>query len=69
MQKRLQRLKEGARTCARGLVWSVLFVGLLASLAGTAVMVIAGVPVYVPLFLPSVLLTGAALQKWEAGTR
>jgi hypothetical protein len=50
----------------RGAVWGLLFFLLLASLAGMAVMVLAGVPLYAFLFLPSGLLSGVALRRWGA---
>jgi len=48
-------------------LWSALFFALLSSLSGMAVMFVAGTPLYGALFLPSALLSGAALGKWKGG--
>lgn len=65
-RKRQEEQKEAARAFGREAVWSVLIFGLLASLAGIVVMVVAGKPAYAVFFLPSSVLLGVALWKWEA---
>jgi hypothetical protein len=64
-RRRVDEVKEGVRGIGRGAVWSALLLLLLASVAAIAAMVIAGTPLYAVLFLPSALLTGMALRKWE----
>jgi len=64
-KRRVEEVKKGVRGVGRGAVWSALLLLLLASIAGIAAMVVAGTPLYAVLFLPSALLSGQALQKWE----
>jgi hypothetical protein len=64
-KRRMEEVKEGVRGVGRGAVWSALLLLLLASVAGIAAMVIAGMPLYAVLFLPSAVLSGLALKKWE----
>ncbi len=66
-RRRVEEVKEGVRGIGRGAVRSALLLLLLASIAGMAAMVIAGTPLYLLFFLPSALLSGVVLQKWERG--
>lgn len=66
-RRRLEGLGKAARAGSRGALWSAIFFLLLASLAGVAVMLVAGWPSYAVLFLPSCVLSGLALRKWERG--
>ena len=61
-----QERKEAARAFGREVVRSGLIFGLLASLSGMVVMVVAGKPAYAVFFLPSSVLLSVALWKWEA---
>ena len=60
-------MKEGAHAFGRGVVWSGLFLILLSSVSGVAAMLTADAPLYAAFFLPSALLAGVTLRKWEGG--
>jgi len=66
-RRKVEEVQEGVRGFGRGAVWSALFLALLSSLSGMAVMVVAGAPLYSALFLPSALLSGVALWVREGG--
>ena len=66
MSKELRDLLGFARRLGRGVVWSAMFVGFLASLAGVLIMAGAGYHLYAALFLPSSVLLGWALWRWGA---
>jgi cytochrome b561 len=61
-RRKREKLKEFAHTSAKGAEWSILFFGLLISLVGVLVTVLAGEV----LFFFFSLFVGAALRKREA---
>jgi membrane protein YqaA with SNARE-associated domain len=60
-----EKMKEFAHSLARGAEWSVLVLGLMVSLVGVLVTVLAGEDLYAVLFLLFSLFVGAALWKRE----
>ena len=65
-RRKREKLKEFAHASARGAEWSVLFFGLLVSLVGVLVTILAGEVLYAILFFFISLLVGVALWKREA---
>ena len=62
-----EKLKEIASATSRGTQRAVMFLGMLASFAGSLVAFVAGSTVYAALLFAFALFVGAALLKLEAG--
>jgi Flp pilus assembly protein TadB len=66
-RKNREKLKEVASATSRETQRAVMFLGMLAALAGSLVAFLAGAPVYAALLFAFALFVGAALLKQEAG--
>lgn len=66
-RKNREKLKEIASATSKATQRAVMFLGMLASFAGSLVAFLAGATVYAALLFAFALFVGAALLKLEAG--
>jgi membrane protein YqaA with SNARE-associated domain len=64
-RRKREKIKDLAHALTRGVQWSVLFFGLLVSLVGVLVTILAGEILYTVLFFVFSLFVGAALWSRE----